>query len=551
MSHFKQPPKKGKIPNNKIKSSPQNRAEHLIIPQSDGFYVLGGCGQSGPLSDIWKFSKTSGWLRISSRYKENPFPRIMTGGCGDANNIFILGGIEQDEIDVSILNDFWNFSIQQSRWHCINNECPVPERYSHVMINFNNDYILVHGGECLKLLEDTWIYSHSTKLWQMICSGDGDGPHPCARAAHSAVYCAHTNSVFLFGGRTMLGEGADASIQYLNDLWILRNNSTSIPPDSSTSSWHWQMVQVTGLAPSPRDLPALLVIDDKLFIMGGYGLLELDDVEEEEEVDSVDDVPMEEGVGLGSQDVDEQKVSDVQRGVADMGMGMDMAVVVLADTVPVTVPDTTSPDNTTSDVINIFTTNTICEIVPETETDTQSMSMSMSSTGGIAVVSGERITTTDNNNNGNGNKNLVMSSTSTTTRHDSDSDSDSDSDIIIAAGYLDDMWSIDVVNNFQSIEVEVANVIKDINANINTNTNTLCYPSRRGVSLVHIQGDGDGNGDGDGSEGDGVVYVYGGYDGTEFHGLKISYVQVGYIWIVGVFVFDTYHFGVGAAAMYT
>ena len=61
--------------------------------------------------------------------------------------------------------------------------------------------------------------------------------------------------------------------------------------DSNCGLWTWTCVNLNGLAPSPRDLPGMVCVDNKLLILGGYGLYEddEDDVDDDDAEDQMDE----------------------------------------------------------------------------------------------------------------------------------------------------------------------------------------------------------------------------------------------------------------------
>ena len=83
---------------------PENRAEQLSIQINNGFIMIGGHGESGPLEDIWRYNLESGWSLINISPKtsrSNPLPRLMFAGCdlSKSSNVYIMGGIKQNSDD--------------------------------------------------------------------------------------------------------------------------------------------------------------------------------------------------------------------------------------------------------------------------------------------------------------------------------------------------------------------------------------------------------------------------------------------------------------------
>ena len=269
----------------KPKDCPSNRSGSIVVSFSEGFVVVGGYDAAeGPLNDVWRYNSNSGWMKIELALENNPLPRVMFDGglvrFNNEENIYLFGGTQFHDEEVHTLNDFWKLDLKTFQWKCILGETPVPERRSHIVISAGDGNVIVHGGECLALLDDTWHYDASNNSWRNICNTLDRNSKPCPRSCHSSVFCPSANCVFLFGGLTTYSCAGcstgnteeDSSPIYLNDLWSL--NCTGDP-----GLWVWTPVCVQGLAPSPRDLPAMLMLGSTLLILGGYGLLELKDDE--------------------------------------------------------------------------------------------------------------------------------------------------------------------------------------------------------------------------------------------------------------------------------
>ena len=110
------------------------------------------------------------------------------------------------------------------------------------------------------------------------------------KVAQVRLYHAH----FLMYSLTHLLTYLSGEVIHLNDLWLMRMS------DSNCDQWTWSCVNLNGLAPSPRDLPGMVCVNDKLLILGGYGLCEDvgvdDDDEDNDEMDEDEDNNIEDAV---------------------------------------------------------------------------------------------------------------------------------------------------------------------------------------------------------------------------------------------------------------
>lgn len=289
---MKKSSKKSKKHVKQLSLSPQSRAGHIFAGDDDITFLAGGYSESGPLIDVWILS-SAGWSSIHFNQKaKSPFPRMMTDGCVIDSKLYVVAGVTQDNDDVLILNDIWKLQKLDGgeySWICIYEECIMPERHNHVALSLPGGRLFVHGGECGRFLGDSWIYDTvNNNFLQIPTHLDAS---PCPRSSHSATFC--DPFVVLFGGVTSSSAlnldpagGVDSQPVYLNDLWVL---------DISGADYVWRMINLNGIAPSPRDLPSVMSVQEvtgvsgDVLIFGGYGLYleesDDDNGEEEEEDD--------------------------------------------------------------------------------------------------------------------------------------------------------------------------------------------------------------------------------------------------------------------------
>lgn len=273
---------------------PGARAGHILqlIPSRQEICLVGGYNENGALSDVWKYDLLKReWKKLQSTARKasaSPLPRMEFDGCclggggghiGDGvgtvftapiatgtssfPRIYLFGGMQFDGEQVLILNDLWSLDCTstETRWTLISEECPCPERAGHVCVAISDDTMLVHGGDCMRPLDDAWVYNSSANSWSEVGTAS---PKPPARSQHSAVYCPEINSVAVFGGMFQ----QDGETVHLNDLWLLACTG-------DIRGWAWSRVTCSTIAPSPRDLPMMHYQDGLgLLIFGGYGLSE-------------------------------------------------------------------------------------------------------------------------------------------------------------------------------------------------------------------------------------------------------------------------------------
>lgn len=271
-------------------TTPEPRSGHILLASNDGtVYVVGGHAHRGPQTDVWSYQPNEEqWTLLSSAEMnvtnvemsgQSPLPRFEFDACLVGPFIYLFGGFQSDEKDVSILNDLWVFDLEYQTWNLISEECSARERSGHVVVAIDGERFIVHGGTCMGSLDDFWLYDTSSGHWEEIIALEP----PCARSMHSAVFCESSKTLAIFGGVTHHGseEGGDLSPVYLNDLWVVHLTD-------NVKEWTWNMVTYDGFAPSPRDMPALVAVGNGVILFGGFGFVEISDDMSDDEQDQDD-----------------------------------------------------------------------------------------------------------------------------------------------------------------------------------------------------------------------------------------------------------------------
>lgn len=251
--------KKSKNKTKKKSEAPSSRAGHLMLRCRTGILLIGGYNEGGVLEDVWRYRDENRWEEVCEKSKPLT-SRMMYDGCFLNVGVYVFGGIRQEDEEVSIFNDCWIFEEDICSWRLLWEECPIPERFNHVVLGFDNK-LFIHGGECMGTLGDCWLHDTSNGTFSNISSTSPNYPSP--RSNHSAVYCAPY--VFLFGGINV----AAGDTQYYNDMWTF-----------DTLNMTWNPVSCAGIAPSPRDMCTLVATSrNQVIIYGGYGFAETDVVQ--------------------------------------------------------------------------------------------------------------------------------------------------------------------------------------------------------------------------------------------------------------------------------
>jgi len=233
-------------------------------------YGYGSAGDLGSLSDLWRFSPSSGqWIWLSGGNANNAAGIYGTRGTASANampgarqaastwvdgsgNLWLFGGYGYDSSsDLGNLNDLWKYSLSTGQWTWFSgsvarnasgvygtegtasaSNVPGAREGANAGIDSLGSFSLFGGfgydsSGGLGALNDLWQYSPATGQWTSIKGNNGNnalgiygsqgtasGSSPGGRQGASS-WSDSTGHLWLFGG---VGYGSSAN-GYLNDLW--------------------------------------------------------------------------------------------------------------------------------------------------------------------------------------------------------------------------------------------------------------------------------------------------------------------------------------------
>ena len=292
---------------------PLSYASMAVVDQQ--LLVFGGRTPYGLSSvDVWAFVKRtdfSMWA-VQPEPASYPPPRALHASafCPYHGTMFVIGGFRIDlepsdepQVLPPVLTDnvVWQWNASFDRW----TQQPMPRLFEPRMASAAQiiyGMLVIFGGfdASSQSLDDTWIVSSTTYLWQQSSSP----VTPPARGAHSMV--AYKNSVVVFGGLSTVGPSTllnDVCVYSVDkDLWECHTSSGPLGRfghgaavvdhfmyvyggvvdyglGSDNKLWRydlvnhmWQVVSgdsVLQFMPQPRFFASLTAIGKKLILLGG------------------------------------------------------------------------------------------------------------------------------------------------------------------------------------------------------------------------------------------------------------------------------------------
>ncbi|KAI6218192.1 Kelch repeat type 1 and Kelch repeat type 2 and Fibronectin domain containing protein [Aphelenchoides fujianensis] len=249
---------------------PLPRHGHKMVAIKEFLVIFGG-GNEGIVNDLYVFNTNDKlWYKPSVR-GELPPGLAAFGMCTDGLRIFIFGGM----VDRNVYsNDL--YELDARRWeykHILpqNRQAPfLPEpRFAH---SFNIDSEgtgYVFGGMTFDARHDheprklndffrVRLQSAMGHTWEEL---ETDGRKPSPRESHTAVIFERNGQkqLFVYGG--MDGE------RRLSDIWAC-----------DLHTFLWTEIEQLGVAPLGRSLHTAVVIDERMFVFGGWVSMEGEEV---------------------------------------------------------------------------------------------------------------------------------------------------------------------------------------------------------------------------------------------------------------------------------
>lgn len=155
----------------------------------------------------------------------------------------------QDQI--TCLNDVYVFDLELHRWDkvVVKGDAPLPRASFGMCAGPAPGTLIVAGGtgvEMDSLRADVVEYSVPNRMWTQILTDSEETP--CKFYGQSV--CAYVDKLLLFGGST--------GLHYTNDLF-----------EYNVRTNRWKRLVTTGRKPSPRYKHQAVVMEDKMYVIGG------------------------------------------------------------------------------------------------------------------------------------------------------------------------------------------------------------------------------------------------------------------------------------------
>jgi N-acetylneuraminic acid mutarotase len=184
-------------------------------------YIFGGASENGNLNEILQFDFESENIckKMNNESTNKPSARTIHGGVVYKNQLLIFGGglsgnqpVDDEKVYI--------YNPSTDKWISLNIQGESPQqRHGHLMLNFQDEMIFLHGGMNLEhIYDDLWCLNLKTIKWQRV-NYDTNKPYPQPRAAHGGITI--NKNIYIFGGLSKSG-------QALDDLWKYNTGNLKI-----------------------------------------------------------------------------------------------------------------------------------------------------------------------------------------------------------------------------------------------------------------------------------------------------------------------------------
>ena len=196
-------------------NAPSPRAYHVsTYSRTMGATLVYGGERRGfePFGDLWSLNSSDGvWTNITP--PSGPGPLVAAAGiyAPAHSSMIVFGGGQAQQVK----NGTWIHDSESNTWSESTSGISPPARIAHSMAyDSKRDRGILFGGDPkvdLSVLNDTWEFDTSNKSWLRIITNTT----PPGRSWHSMAYDQETGMSLLFGGANSTG----SRFEFLNDTW--------------------------------------------------------------------------------------------------------------------------------------------------------------------------------------------------------------------------------------------------------------------------------------------------------------------------------------------
>ncbi|KYR00543.1 hypothetical protein DLAC_02556 [Tieghemostelium lacteum] len=234
-------------------NQPPKFARHTAVPIRNRIFVFGGFDGSGVYFDLAIFDTEKYTWSLPTVSGTPPRSRTNHASAVVGKDLYVFGGINRDgRFELQDLDEFYVLDTQTFEWKEVQATGDIPSaRCGHRLVSIGKNLYLFGGGSgdnWLNKMNEIYIFNTETGVWRKTPS-------------NSMVQVCTFSCVFVMGPLIFVFSGQHLIRgKVTKKLYIF---------DTISESWIKQSFSKT-LFPSPRDMATANVINNRVYIFGGY-----------------------------------------------------------------------------------------------------------------------------------------------------------------------------------------------------------------------------------------------------------------------------------------
>ena len=156
------------------------------------------------------------------------------GTTAAASRVYVFGGTGGIQSNYTNFNDLWYYQTDEFTWTLAPTGRSIPKGRAHLALSCGGGKCVVVGGVNLSILNDTWYYTESTKIWSQVTCGKTSGC-PSARMMSTMAFDPSRGYHVLFGGLGSRNATLADTYTFSGTTWAVRP-ATTVPSARRSAS---------------------------------------------------------------------------------------------------------------------------------------------------------------------------------------------------------------------------------------------------------------------------------------------------------------------------
>jgi len=245
-----------------VGTPPPKFARHTAVAIRNKIYCFGGFDGSGIYFDLSIFDPEKLTWTTANVTGTPPRSRTNHAAAAVGDKLYVYGGINRDgRWELQDLDEFFVFDASDFSWREVKATGDVPTaRCGHRLVSIGRKLYMFGGGagdSWRERYNDIHIFDTDTNVWRRI-----ESPQP------NIVQVCTFSSVFVLG----------SFIGVFGGQHLIRGKVTKKLYFFDVISETWTKQEFNGNSPNPRDMASANVLNNRVYVFGGYDGRAMDDM---------------------------------------------------------------------------------------------------------------------------------------------------------------------------------------------------------------------------------------------------------------------------------